>query len=80
VITTGTARMSKLTSSDNQPSTADERRDGMIRVFNEGNVMSAFRKVTFISGCLAAMLAASKAYAQDPFMIWLESNGMLKAD
>jgi len=52
----------------------------MIRVFNEGNVMSAFRKVTFISGCLAAMLAASKAYAQDPFMIWLESNGMLKAD
>jgi hypothetical protein len=42
--------------------------------------MSAFRKVTFISGSLAAMLAASMACAQDPFMIWLESNGMLKRD
>jgi hypothetical protein len=72
--------MFKLTSSDNQPSTADVCRDGMIRVFNEGDVRSAFRKVAFISGSLAAMLAASMAYAQEPFMIWLESNAMLKRD
>jgi len=58
--------MFKLTSIDNQLSAADVCRNGMIRVFNEGDVMSAFRKVTFISGSLAAMLAATMTFAQEP--------------
>ena len=80
MITTGTARMFKLTSSDNQLGAGGVCRGGMIRVFNEGDVMSIFRKVAFISGSLAAMLAATMSYAHEPFMIWLELNGTLKRD
>src|SRR5881394_83019 len=58
--------MFKLTSSDNQLRAAAVCRDGMIHVFNEGDVMPAFRKVTCSSGSLAVLLAATMACAQEP--------------